>query len=279
LDDLGSVGLLVLDGGASFELGESVLEEKLSAFVIELVAGTAGQLDGRKYVRGALQEIARQVRPNGSQQQALEIILHPGNREVFIEVVGDAIKDLQASFAGKKRSFQEVSGGWAPAKSRVLPWSEKLRGISKYAYTSALKSEFKGREDGIETEFARRLDADPAVVTWLKNRDQGSEHFAIPYKMPDGEKRLFYPDFIAVLTDGRFGIWDTKGHGIDASANHASTPPKAEALAAYRAQRKAEGVDVVGGIVVRDDDGRWMLQDQDSYAWSQDLAGWEPFSI
>jgi len=36
--------------------------------------------------------------------------------------------------------------------------------------------------------------------------------FAIPYALSDGT-HLFFLDFLAVLTDGRFGIRDTKGHG------------------------------------------------------------------
>ena len=111
------------------------------------------------------------------------------------------------------------------------------------------------------------------MATWLKNGDKGSEHFAIPYER-DGKTHLFFPDFLAVLADGRIGIWDTKGHGIDGSANYADAPLKAEALVAYRKMLAEAGVSVDGGLVVEDAQGNWMLHDTEGYRWSVELRGW-----
>lgn len=259
-------------GDVEYELNEEQLEELLSWRVRKLTKGLAAQVDGRKHVRRALLELARQQLPEGTDKELREVVLHPTNESAIERMVQTAMAQLKAEFEGKQRSFEEAAT-WTPRDNKVLPWSKSLQGFNKCIYSPVLAGEL----NGTETRFARFLDDHPAVTAWLKNGDKGSEHFAIPYKQ-QGKTHLFFPDFLAVLSDGRIGIWDTKGHGIDGSANYADAPLKAEALVAYREERAEAGVPVEGGLVVEDEHGRWMLHDTEGYRWSSELQGWRPLA-
>ncbi len=261
---------LSYEGTFVYDLGEEQLEDKLTAMVRDFNTGTAAQLDGRKYVRRALLELASKVMPAGTEKQLREVILHEGNRASFEMLMAASMRQLSAEFDGKARAHQ-CDLAWEPRGNKVLPWSASLGGFKKCIYSPVLRGELNGTEEA----FARLLDGHPAVVAWLKNGDKGGEHFAIPYALPDGT-HLFFVDFLALLTDGRFGIWDTKGHGPGGTATHDVTVPKAEALAAYRTARLVKGTTVVGGIVVIDERRQWMLNDCDTYRWSEDLTGWRP---
>ena len=63
-----------------------------------------------------------------------------------------------------------------------------------------------------------------------------------------------------------------------AADGYVETTCKAEALAAYRAERIAEGCTVEGDIVVLNENDRWMLNDAARYAWSDAHVGWRPFA-
>lgn len=273
IDVEGEMRRLVYAGEVAYELGEVQLEQMLTLRVRAFTAKTAAQVDGRKHIRRALLELAKRVLPSASEKELREIVLHQGNKEAIELTVEAAISQLTAEFSGKTRAFA-MEDQWRPQDNKVMRWSKSLDGFSKCVYAPSLDGEFDSSE---EVQFARHLDGHSDVVAWLKNGTQTSEHFAIPYEM-DGKPRLFFPDFLAVFSDGSFGIWDTKGHGVGGSANYAETTFKAEALAAYRTARLAEGCTVCGGIVVLNNNGRWTLNDAAQYAWSENLAGWRPFA-
>src|SRR5690606_24901018 len=119
-------------------------------------------------------------------------------------------------------------------------------------------------------------EAHPEVEAWVKNDDRGQEHFAILYEAD--KTRQFYPDFLVLLADGRYAIWETKGY--ESTAQDKETALKADALAAYLKELRRQGIDVQGGIVVRDDKRRrWMLNDSEKYEWDEPLTAWRQFEI
>ncbi len=270
IDGEADARMVTFKGDVEYGLNEVQLEEQLTWLVRKLTSGTAAQVDGRKHVRRALLEVAKLRMPEGTDQEWREVVLHSDNRAAIERMVQTAMLQLQAEFEGKRRSFAEAST-WTPRDNKVMRWSKSLHGFTKCVYSPVLADEL----NGTETRFARFLDGHPTVAIWLKNGDKGSEHFAIPYEM-DAKTHLFFPDFLAVLTDGRIGIWDTKGHGIDGSANYADASLKADALVFYRKARADVGVPVEGGLVVEDVNGNWMLHDSSGYRWSSELRGWRP---
>jgi len=65
---------------------------------------------------------------------------------------------------------------------------------------------FDGKEDGEECGCAKAIDALPQVKHWLRNVDRHSSSFWLPTSTDK-----FYPDFVALLEDGRILIVEYKG--------------------------------------------------------------------
>jgi type III restriction enzyme len=102
-----------------------------------------------------------------------------------------------------------------------------------------IEKNYSGKEN--ETRFVGFIDSLKEVVWWYKNGDQGKDYFALKYFNTTGqEERLFYPDWIIKLADGRVGIFDTK------SGQTLNTEGRAKGLAK---KLQELGNDFVGGIV------------------------------
>jgi type III restriction enzyme len=63
-----------------------------------------------------------------------------------------------------------------------------------------------GGETGEEFQCAKAIDAEPAVRFWLRNVSRHRASFRLPTSTD-----FFYPDFIAMLTDGRILVVEYKG--------------------------------------------------------------------
>ena len=62
--------------------------------------------------------------------------------------------------------------------------------------------------EGEEFECAKHIDANPKVVSWLRNKDSDPRSFRLPM---GGKTDWFYPDFIGELDDGRLFVLEYKG--------------------------------------------------------------------
>jgi type III restriction enzyme len=63
-----------------------------------------------------------------------------------------------------------------------------------------------GGETGEEFQCAKAIDAEPEVRFWLRNVSRHRASFRLPTSMD-----FFYPDFIAMLNDGRILVVEYKG--------------------------------------------------------------------
>jgi type III restriction enzyme len=63
-----------------------------------------------------------------------------------------------------------------------------------------------GSEDGEEFQCAKTIDAEPVVRFWLRNVSRHPASFRLP-----ASTDFFYPDFVAMLTDGRILVVEYKG--------------------------------------------------------------------
>lgn len=124
-----------------------------------------------------------------------------------------------------------------------------------------------------EIRFETLLEASQNVDWWYKNGTSMQRYFAIPYDTTDDKGRArrdsFYPDYIIRFTDGRVGIYDTKG-GLTLEDKH--TRAKANALQAYIA--KHPELNLIGGIIDARMDGSFWLQDDTGYE-ADNMAKWK----
>jgi len=130
-----------------------------------------------------------------------------------------------------------------------------------------LAKSYKGKEN--ETSFIRYLEQKESVEWWYKSGDSGSENFAIKYVDKDEDKeKLFFPDWIIKLKNGKILILDTK-QGLTAKSN--DTKYKAEALQEWINKNKK---DIDGGIVVSVS-GIWKINNNKEYNWDPNYSEWE----
>lgn len=137
-----------------------------------------------------------------------------------------------------------------------------------------LRKEYKGREN--ETAFIKYLEDSPELDWWFKNGDNGKEFLGMKYfDSVEQANRLFYPDWIIKLDDGRICIVDTKGGN---TANSQETKDKAEELhRRIEALNKVSKINYFGGIVIFAN-GQWYINDCAEYKYSsKDLTslGWK----
>lgn len=137
-----------------------------------------------------------------------------------------------------------------------------------------LRKEYKGREN--ETSFIKYLEESPELDWWFKNGDSGKEFFGIKYfDTTDQVNRLFYPDWIIKLDDGRICILDTKGGN---TASSQETKDKAEELQRrIKLLNQTSKIKYCGGIVIFAN-GQWYINDCAEYNYSgSDLSslGWK----
>ena len=138
-----------------------------------------------------------------------------------------------------------------------------------------LRKEYKGREN--ETAFIKYLEDSPELDWWFKNGDSGKEFLGIKYfDSVEQVNRLFYPDWIIKLDDGRICILDTKGGN---TASSQETKDKAEELhRRIEVLNKVSNIKYCGGIVIFAN-GQWYINDCAEYKYSSnDLSGWKTLS-
>lgn len=122
-----------------------------------------------------------------------------------------------------------------------------------------------------EVAFAEFLERNTQYIDWwYKNGDEGMTNYAIPYVNTDGERSLFYVDFVIRMKNGHIFLFDTKTENSDPNA-----PNKHNALIDYMAERNAKGQHLDGGVITGSDD-LWRYS-QFKIENTNNTAGWQPF--
>lgn len=124
-----------------------------------------------------------------------------------------------------------------------------------------------------EVRFEAYLEAHRDKIDWwYKNGDSGKQHYSIAYEGGDGQKALFYPDFVVRMKTGRVYIFDTKSVGSDLFASQ-----KHNALLAYMAEQNKAGKNLRGGIIIQPRDREYWLYSPLPIENTTDLTGWDMF--
>jgi hypothetical protein len=246
----------------------------------ELVRETASQTKGQKYLEKALRDVAQMLTGSSDEQVLLETILHKDNVEAFRGLLQLCIEDVLATQEKAARTLVERAAWDAPA-TRFIDLSAPMDGYTRCLYKPVLAGQFQ--PSNVEEPFSRLLDGNPLVDLWLKNGDNGSDHFALKYQLDaaSGEWFLFYVDFLVHAVNGSVRLYETKGSSSfeGGTGNSEQTHAKARALYQYIQEQKAAGIDIDGGIVVLKKD-KWWLHDGNNYSGTKEVSeqnGWREF--
>ena len=208
--------------------------------------------------------------------EAKKVVLYHENRPKFADVVSRALDRYsrqlkQRQQEAKKRSFEQYE--WEVPEDRT--YTEENHVIKDKMEDHALLPFIELRTASTpEQEFALFLESHrDSIDWWYKNGDSGREHYAVAYTNSQGDKSLFYVDFVIKMNNGQVFLFDTKTENSDPDA-----PQKHNALLDYMQNEENSPKHLQGGIIIHDinHSGNWLyspLPIDNTY----DTRGWDAF--
>ena len=208
--------------------------------------------------------------------EAKKVVLYHENRPKFADVVSRALDRYSRQLEkrqqeAKKRSFEQYE--WEVPEDRT--YTEENHVIKDKMEDHALLPFIELRTASTpEQEFALFLESHrDSIDWWYKNGDSGREHYAVAYTNSQGDKSLFYVDFVIKMNNGQVFLFDTKTENSDPDA-----PQKHNALLDYMQNEENSPKHLQGGIIVHDinHSGNWLyspLPIDNTY----DTQGWDAF--
>lgn len=208
--------------------------------------------------------------------EAKKVVLYHENRPKFADVVSRALARYSRKLElrqqeAKKRSFERYE--WEVPEDRT--YTEENHVIKDKMEDHALLPFIELRTASTpEQEFALFLEShSDSIDWWYKNGDSGREHYAVAYTNSQGDKSLFYVDFVIKMNNGQVFLFDTKTENSDPDA-----PQKHNALLDYMQNEENSPKHLQGGIIVHDinHSGNWLyspLPIDNTY----DTQGWDAF--
>ena len=208
--------------------------------------------------------------------EAKKVVLYHENRPKFADVVSKALARYsrileQRQQEAKKRSFERYE--WEVPEDRT--YTEENHVIKDKMEDHALLPFIELRTASTpEQEFALFLESHrDSIDWWYKNGDSGREHYAVAYTNSQGDKSLFYVDFVIKMNNGQVFLFDTKTENSDPDA-----PQKHNALLDYMQNEENSPKHLQGGIIIHNinHSGNWLyspLPIDNTY----DMQGWDAF--
>lgn len=208
--------------------------------------------------------------------EAKKVVLYHENRPKFADVVSKALDRYarqlkQRQQEAKKRSFEQYE--WEVPEDRT--YTEENHVIKDNMEDHALLPFIELRTASTpEQEFALFLESHrDSIDWWYKNGDSGREHYAVAYTNSQGDKSLFYVDFVIKMNNGQVFLFDTKTENSDPDA-----PQKHNALLDYMQNEENSPKHLQGGIIIHDinHSGNWLYSPQ-PIDNTYDTRGWDAF--
>ena len=149
---------------------------------------------------------------------ALKIMLHELNRQIFIDLINQALSDY--------KHYNEEKAKGAIRKVEKHNWDIPEYKIfnSNYAEFPALihvmqpNYLFKREQDlfgdsNVEIEFIKYLENNKSSIDWwYRNGDSNKADFSVDYINSEGTPSLFFVDFIILFKNSVLGLFDTKNN-------------------------------------------------------------------
>lgn len=199
---------------------------------------------------------------------AMKVILYHSNKPKFTDIISKAIGIYERMLQerrrqAKSRSFEQYN--WEVPAERI--YKESSHHVKPKALNHALLPFIERNEASTpELHFSDFLEANKAYIDWwYKNGDEGKQHYSIPYVNSQGNKSLFYVDFVVRMKNGKVFLFDTKTENSDPEI-----PYKHNAQIDYMADK-----DLQGGVIIEKKDvwyySRYHIET------TEDVTGWDAF--
>ncbi len=247
--EIDGVFIAYIDGkGGQFE--RKGRTDKIASFLTELIADSFGIYE----------------------TDAKKVVLYHENRPKFDRLLETALekyarkREVAAAKAAAARVYKEHD--WEVPEQRVY-YAETNR-VAPAENHALLPFIQLNTASNPEKEFVKFLEANSQWIDWwYKNGDNGKANYAIEYhKGQDGEKGLFYVDFVIRMKNGHIYLFDTKSAGSDIFA-----ADKHNALLEYVKENSTAEQPLAGGVILQQG-SNWLYSPQhidnttDTLNWS-----------
>ena len=199
---------------------------------------------------------------------AMKVILYHANKPKFTDIITKALANYERKLQerqrkAKERAFEQYT--WEVPAERLYKESTHhvLSKVEEHALLPFIELNTVSTP---EHRFSDFLESNKDYIDWwYKNGDEGKQHYSIPYENSQGEKSLFYVDFVIRMKSGKVFLFDTKTENSDSEA-----PNKHNALIDYMADKGLQG-----GIIVEKNDN-WYYS-RYPITTTEDVTGWDAF--
>lgn len=165
------------------------------------------------------------------------------------------VKMRQRQTMAKKRAFCKYSWEVPMERSYPIDTHNEIPQVVNHAILPFYqRSDVKSPEE----RFVKFLeDHSEYIDWWYKNGDNGKMHYAVGYTNEQGDKALFYVDFIIRMKSGKIFLFDTKTDHSDSEAHN-----KHNALYDYMEKWNADPQNasqhIAGGIIIEKGKDYWV---------------------
>ena len=170
---------------------------------------------------------------------AKKVILYHANKPKFVDIIQKSLDVYGRLLQGRKnearqREFEAYK--WEVPADRL--YKESTNHIMKEVEDHALLPFIELNQASTpEQRFRDFLEKNKEYIDWwYKNGDEGKQHYSVPYTNSQGERALFYVDFVIRMKNGQVFLFDTKTENSDAEA-----PNKHNGLIDYLKQYRQDG--------------------------------------
>ena len=183
---------------------------------------------------------------------AVKVILYHSNRHVFADLIDRALNRYSKILEVRQQTQDEKyykSYDWEVPVERL--YKEESHRIMPDVCDHALMPfvELKNASQP-EKRFEAFLEDNKEYIDWwYKNGDAGRQHYAISYENKEGQKSLFYVDFVIRMKNGQIFLFDTKSAGSDVDAVE-----KHNALIDYMQSEENKDKHLKGGVIIEGHD-------------------------
>ena len=199
---------------------------------------------------------------------AKKVILYHANKPKFTDIISKALDNYERKLQerqrkAKERAFEKYT--WEVPAERL--YKESTHHVMPKVEDHALLPFIElNTVSTPERRFSDFLEANKEYIDWwYKNGDEGKQHYSIPYENSQGEKALFYVDFVIRMKNGKIFLFDTKTENSDPEA-----PNKHNALIDYMEDKELQG-----GVIVEKNDN-WYYS-RFLITTTEDVTGWDAF--
>lgn len=199
---------------------------------------------------------------------------------IFAVAIATALRDYAPMRANllQERKSRKLSTTIYRVKNRYdynEDYVEFLPSALSLVQPFRIPDKYHGRKN--EVEFIQFLESNADGIKWWFKQGEGKDYFGLQYEKKSNHKEaMFYPDWIIKFSDGRIGIFDTKG---GTTAENEDGRACALATKLKKMNDDAKNNLFIGGLVVKSDNS-WYYNDKAKYKYKNDngtLANeWKP---